>query len=867
MKPECAAVVKATLGREPTKGELDAIETRIHGSMKELQAKDPAAWSGLSREARLEAGAKLARKKSLEDQTKAHSLQLRDLEIKSREIENLGNVEAGVGKGKGHLNALNQRILFSAERGGKGTSLETDANAEFSNLTYNLDHSGLQNPAAKWDITREIRGEDSGNPKAKAAAKTLIDAMERGHQAAVDAGIKINHLDDWRSPQHLAWESVGAQKPEFIRDAMDHIDRSKFIESDGSPMSDKRIFETVKATAETVSSDGANKKQEGNGGGFGGKVAASRNAPRQLHYKDAASYQFMMEKYGVTDDPYSMGIQHLRGLSRDIATAKRFGTDADGFVPQLIARAFKADADAIGAGEGTVAQKKVLLKKLEGQQKTTQSMYDAFRHPDAPGDKPMWAKVSANIRGVANASLQGGFLGAIPDIQMARSYTQLRGVPALKLYSNMLEGLKPTKENVALINRMGIVPAHIEASASRHGNEDMSTQGVKFLNHAVHVAGLLRMFDRGQTHGVAASLMDLIGEHSHKTEFGNLDPATAKMAEQYGWSKDHWDVWRQAELETGPGGNHSMLTPDSIFSIPDEKLAGMATDNVTNRGDKPTPENIAQETRNLRSDASAKLLSSVLSDTKIGARGGSGTSARGQLQMGARGTLAGEAAAWALLLKQTPLGIFKTHMIDVPKSLDTWGAAAMYRAKFMAGSAALGAVGIELKDLVLGQDPENLMTPAGLGKLAMACGGFGMYGDLMFGDKGDHKNGTLAKMLGPGATMIEDAVNLAKAAQHTAAGTVDMADEEAGKPVPADKLGAQALQFAHSYTAPLTRLWYVKAAFNHVVYQQMMENMVPGYSQRVEQRMGQRDQSNWWPTGQLTPQRAPSLNPMLGQQP
>jgi hypothetical protein len=41
---------------------------------------------------------------------------------------------------------------------------------------------------------------------------------------------------------------------------------------------------------------------------------------------------------------------------------------------------------------------------------------------------------------------------------------------------------------------------------------------------------------------------------------------------------------------------------------------------------------------------------------------------------------------------------------------------------------------------------------------------------------------------------------------------------------------SKALRFVHSYGVPFGRLWYVKAALNHMVYQQMMEDLSPGYS-------------------------------------
>ena len=879
MKPECADAVAKVLGREPTKGELDSIQERVYSSMKELQAKDPAAWSTMNRESRLQAGAKLARQKSLDDTARAHSQTLRDMELKAGEIHNLGRVKAGYGKGVGQLNALNQRTLFDSRLEGKGTSLQTDIDAVYNESMSRLDNFGgkgklfgaIQDPAEQHSLVDAIFGKDTGKPEVNQAGASIRDELARLHQKMNDAGIVVHHLDNWHLPQPLAWERVAARRDEFEADAMNHIDPSKYLTRDGTPMSMEQIRDTIHASAETLGTNGANKKMD-QGQGYGGRVGGARNAPRQLHYRDADSYRFMMDKYGSANNVYSLVTHHIRGAARDIATAERFGRDADTFYPQLANKAFLADHEAVSNSDRTPAQKEKALLKLQDQKNSTLKMWEALRRPDHPGTIPLWAKVSQGIRGVAQSTLLGGFPSAIPDFQMAMSYAHLRGIARTKMLGNIAEGLKPTRENVNAINRLGIVNSHIDASAHRFGSEEMGAHSVKFLNHVVHVAGGLRMFDRGQTHGVAASLMDLIGEHTHKTEFAALDGPTAKLAEQYGVTADHWNTWKQAELESGPHNNHTMLTPDSIYQIPDEKLRPMAEANVTARGEKPTDAELGREMRNLRSSAAKQLLSTVLSDTKIGARGGSGTSLRGQMGMGGflapgnRGTLSHELASWLLLLKQTPLGIAKTHMWDVPNSMGSWGAANMYRAKFMGGSALLGAATLELKDILLGEDPENLLTPKGLGKIAMASGGFGMYGDFFFGDRGDHKNSALIKALGPGATMADDALTLAKNAMGAganAAGVEDVPGEP--KAVPADKLGAQVAQFAHSYVAPLSRLWFAKAAFNHVAYQKIMDNLAPGYSQRVEQRMQARGQTNWWPTGQATPERAPSLTHITGQ--
>lgn len=873
MKPECAAQVKEVLGREPTKGELDGIQTRLFSSMQELQAQDPTAWRSLSRDERLRQGAKLARAKTLADMTRAHANTVRDLTIKAREMDRLGSVAPGVGKGKGQLKALNQRTLFAGSLEGKGVSLDKEIEAVRNDAMRQLDAFGgkgkffgaIQNPGDQHELIRAVFGEDTGKPEVNKAGKTVAAVMEFLHQRANDAGIVIHHLDNWRLPQPWAWENVAANREQFVADVMDRLDRSKYMNRDGSPMAEADIKKLVEASAETLGTNGANKRAEKQGTGHSGSVGGSRNAPRQLHFKDADAYIHMMDTYGSANNAFSLVTHHISGMARDIATAERFGRDADNYYPQLLETAFKNDVKATAASDLPPAKKEAALKKLDDQKKQAQRMWEALRSPDHPGSTPLWAKVSQAIRGVAQSTLLGSStLSAIPDLQMAVGYTHLRGIARTRILGHITEGLKPTAENVRRIERLGIVTNTVDASAHRMGNDEMGNGAVKFLNHTVHVASGLRMWDRGMTHGTAASIMDILGEHSHAREFHQLDGASAKMAQQYGITPDHWATWRLAELDKGPNGNHSMVTPDGIYAIPDEKLQPLAEQRLAARGAEATPTELAREIRNLRSEAAKQLLATALSETQIGARGGAGSSLRDQLKMGlepgARGTLRHEMLSWLFLLKQTPLGIAKTHMWDVPHSMDTWGAAAMYRAKFMAGSALLGAVSQELKNMALGQDPEDLMTPKGLGKVALASGGFGMYGDFAFGDKGDHQNGALAKFLGPGATMAEDALNLGHNAIDVAKGTAGI-EAEPGDPalVSPDKLAAQAARFGHSYVAPLTRIWYVKAAFNHLVYQQVMENLAPGYNARVEQRMAQRHQSNWWRSGEITPDRAPAL--------
>lgn len=865
MLPQCLEALTKAAGRKLTKAETDGIEERILSSMQTLARKDPQAWRAMSREQRWEEAGKMAHQRYGEDVTAAQARTIRDAQTRVNQIKLLDSFKPGL---FGQLASFRQRIALQGNYRGRGVALEKLIKGARNDLLRQLDGAGslkgkffglIQNPAEQHDLIRAIFGAQTGKPEIDQLGKIVRDVMERARVTANDAGVPIHYLDNWNLPQPWAWEKIAANMKQFVKDMMDNIDVNSYVRRDGAPMTMEEIQKLVEASAETLGTNGANKRGEGISSGFGGRVGSSRNAPRQLHFRNADAYIAMMDKYGSSNNVMSLIDHHLSGLAKDIATVRTFGRDADRFVPQLIDRAFASDSLS-GLKEGQ-------LQKLEALRNATMKEWEALRSPGHPGELPLWAKISNNIRGVASASLLGtSTASAIPDMGMAFAYGRELGLTKRQLLGNMGEGFKPTKENLDYIRRLGIVVDTMEDGTHRFGSGELSNQFTKFLNHTVHVASLLRMWDRMMAHGVSASFMDMLGGHVSKSDFHALDARDQAYMESRGVTPEMWSVWQKAELAKGPNGNHSMLTPDGIYGISDEALRPLAE---ARAGAKAKEADIARETRALRSEAAQYLLGLTLSETHIGARGGSGNSIRDNVTFHITpenaGTFMGQAARWLLFLKQTPLGIFRTHMVDVPAGLEggAWGASAWaYRARFMAASAALGALSYTLKTMLTGQDPEDLLTAKGAGKVAIASGGFGMYGDFLFSDSAEHDNSAFVKFLGPGATMLSDAFDIFANTKKKA--REEFSDEKSmTKP---GQYGAQLLRFARNYAAPFTRLWYLKAAFNHMVYQQQMEKLSPGYNARVRQRMAKDGRTSWWDSGEMLPSRAPNVGAAVGQE-
>lgn len=853
MLAQCVEAIAKAAGRALSQNELDGIEERMLSSMQTLARKDPSAWRMMSRDQRYTEAATLANRRYREDVAAAQTRTIRDMQTRTRELRAVDSFKPGL---QGQLSALRQRLTMQ-NRYGKGLSLEALTKGIYQDFTRELDGGALkgrffgliQNPAEQRAIMLAIFGKDSGNPEINALGKQVRDVVERARVAANDAGIPIHHLDDYM-PRAWAWEKIGADRDRFVKRALEEINPGDYINRDGSPMTAEQLRRFVTESAETLGTNGANKRGEKQGSGFSGGVGSSRNAPRQLKFRDADAEIRMAQEFGSANNVLSLLDHHFHGMARDIATARAFGRDADRFVPQLINRAFAADARA-GLNEAQ-------LKDLEKLRLHTVAEFNAMRNPGSPGALPLWAQVSNTVRGVVGATLLGGStLAAVPDIGMAIAYGREIGLTKRAILANMAEGVKPSAENLAYIRRLGITAQTLQDGTHRFGAGELSNQFTRFLNHGVHVLSLLRMWDRAQTHGVAASLMDLLGEHTRKADFASLDPKDQAYLTSRGVTADHFATWQAAELDRGPDGNHSMLTPDAIYSIPDDKLRPIAEARM---GDKATPEQVAQDIRRLRTEAAQHLLAITLAESHIGARGGSGNSIRDNLTLHVTpdnaGTIMGQVARWLLFLKQTPLGMFRTHMLDVPGGMNDWRSAWSYRARLVAMQASLGALALTLKTIALGQDPEDLLTKKGAAKVAIASGGFGMYGDFLFGDSTEHRNNGLVKLAGPGATFLDDLIHLYGDTENEAGG------ESSTRP---GQYGAKLLKFARNYAAPFSRLWYAKAAFNHMIYQQQMEKLSPGYNARTRQRMARQGQTSWWQPGEMAPDRAPDLGAAVGQ--
>jgi hypothetical protein len=78
------------------------------------------------------------------------------------------------------------------------------------------------------------------------------------------------------------------------------------------------------------------------------------------------------------------------------------------------------------------------------------------------------------------------------------------------------------------------------------------------------------------------------------------------------------------------------------------------------------------------------------------------------------------------------------------------------------------------------------------------------------------------------------------------------------------KIGAEAVKAVKGLT-PGASLWYVKGAADHLFFQQLQNELSPGYLSSMASRARREfNQEYWWEPGHAAPGRAPDLSRAVG---
>lgn len=203
-------------------------------------------------------------------------------------------------------------------------------------------------------MVRELFGEDTGNPHAKALAKAFSDVAERLRQRANRAGMNIQKIDLWGLPQgHDPAQLLAVGQMPWVEYMMQEgvLKRSAMIDHEtGRVLSDDELREALKEVWVKITTDGWIMREPSYAAY--GKGALARQADdkhRFLHFASADAWLAYHRAFKA-GDPFESMMTHISMMARDIATLEILGPSPEimrNYLKQLVLQ-HAANAEPMG---------------------------------------------------------------------------------------------------------------------------------------------------------------------------------------------------------------------------------------------------------------------------------------------------------------------------------------------------------------------------------------------------------------------------------------------------------------------------------------------------------------------------------------
>lgn len=717
------------------------------------------------------------------------------------------------------------------------------------------DFFGLfQDEAKQIELLKALHGEKTKEPMAERGAKAYLETAEYARQWFNSGGGDIGHLENWSHPQHhsqnkaaraseivygKATDDPAINREAWIDRKMGRVDRSKYVDDLGAPMSEAQIREFLGKAWETVSTNGLTDRKPGEQAGIG-KLANRHAEHRSIHFKDAESTIADWREFG---DKSVVEILHghLDRMARDIAVTEFMGPN---------------DLTTWNTIRDTALNEAVLADrrnapKYEREAAKLDRWYDYATGRVKGSANRTLSGIADGIAHLNTAAKGGGFFLAslFGDRAVYQAVAHLNNLPKVQDWLTQASLLNPANAaDRRVLQRNGLMLESLRSGLNRfwddfgHTGSFAGTTG-KFANATMRMTGMtaINAIPKGAFElGLGAA----IGEELKAGKgFAGLAQSDVRTLRNYGITETDWRTWQLAGLEDMGHGNKNVLLADNIAHITDEALKRAE---IIGQADG------AREADAARRNATVKLLGAVNTEADF-AIVTPGMKERAQFYSGMqRGTVSGEIGRAVLQFKAFPWAQFQ-RMMDLVANVDgPWSKAAM--AAYLVTSTTLaGAMILQTREMLTGKDPRNMAGENWhkfWGAAFLQGGALGIYGDFLYSaNQTRYGSGPLEVLAGPTLGPLAELgltqpLHAAKARSE-------------GKET---HLAAQSFADLKGFV-PFSNLWYAKAALDHLVWQQAMDALSPGYLWSMRSKsMKEYGQDWWWQPGELKPDRGPDLS-------
>lgn len=823
---ECADAVRAAAG-DMESGEINEIFQMMRGRAKEIMASEGSL--GME-QATLRAADELARqaehaaiieKRNALINVRARAKLVTFVRDQFSDRPDLGVESFLVGT---NLARQGSRLSVAAEQKALG-------DAYIGGLLSDLDRSDLVPILAKGDSDQDIAdalwriGKDMDtkdlNPQVVEIANLIQKYQEGARIDANRAGASIGKIPGYIARQSHDSEKIGnAGFDKWVEDLLPRLDPKTFEGISDTASYLKGIYDGL------VSGDHLKAHGGAKPNGFRGpaNLAKKLSQERVLHFRDGITWHEYNKQYGTGNLREAL----LRGLDlsgQNTALMRRLGTNPEANFNMAL-DSIKEDVRKSGDPEA-----------LEHFNNARRGMLDN-RYKEVSGQTRIpgsaWqARVAANVRAWQSLSKLGGaLLSSFTDLPVAASEMRYQGQSFLGSLSEMAGGLlkgRGSKEQREILSSYGVYADSMRGEIMRRFSADDSMGGKMSRGMSLFFKynGLSWWTDANKA---SAGLMMAHNLAQNKDRaWGSLNPNFRRALSLYDLDAGKWDLLRGMDTRMADGRDY--MTTDGVDAIPDVQVADYLKE--LNRPVFPGAiREVRQDlNRSLRAYINDRVSYAILEpDARTRSIMNQGTQP---------GTVPGDLLRFVTQFKSfpaaymqktlgrelygrgyapTPLGQGYRGSKDLIAALRNGNGERLGLAQLLLWTTAFGYLSMAAKDVVKGREPRSPDDPKTWVAAMVQGGGFGIFGDFMFGEVSRFGNKPLETLAGP--------------TLGTAASAIDLwAKVRSG-----DDAAASALRLAQNNT-PFLNLFYSRIALDHLFFYSLQEAMNPGSLRRTEQRI------------------------------
>lgn len=685
----------------------------------------------------------------------------------------------------------------------------------------------VRNKAKLTSFVDEMFGKETGDVAAREmaeAARKVLNMARKDHNAAggdvgflENYGLAMNHngrkimdagFEAWRDAvwNRLDWNRI-----------VDFQTDQPFAIKDGVPPRGSRADEFLEGIYKSITTEGWSKR-EATFHDRGLTATKRRDTSRVLHFKDGENWLAYNNEFG-SEDPFTNLITTLDGYARDTAAMRVLGPNPAAGLSYLSQLVDKAAHEAPWDTPATARRQSV---KARHKARAMLDLYSGAAQSPVDG---LMAEFLAGTRAVlVSAQLGSAAISAVTDVGFQAAAARKIGMDPGKVVTRIAKEL--AGDGMGAL-RKGVISdqlANVGAAQARYMGEVFTPErAARLSDFVMRASGLTKWTEAGR-HAFQLEFMGFLADNV-QFSFDAMNPALRQVLERKGFTSSDWDMVRAADLHTEEG---------ATFLVP--QMMRQRTD---------IPEDMAD-------DLAFRLMSVLHEQTEFAVPSASLEGQAMALDVSRPGTLLGELARSGFMYKSFGVSVLMNQYRRAMSYDGKWSRFA-YAAAMGTMVTGMGALSLQMKEIIKGRDPRPMNTPAFLGASILQGGGLGIFGDFLSSESNRFGGGMASTIAGPVVGLGSDLVGLGISVARAPFGGEG-------------NVGREAVNVLR-YNTPVTGIWYWGSAFQRLLFDNLQRVADPdaerAWRQAEKRRMEANGNPSWWPPGEMLPTRAPDMSNVL----